>query len=229
MNPFPGRSRSKMSSITRANVRVNMKMAVKLRLPPIPNSNPTATIAKQEAKPSAHHTKNGIRYSTPRTTRLVCRSKTSLRGRNSGCRLGYTSSIRLAAGVAHDLNNVLSGLSSYPELMLMDVGKDDPLRRPLEIVKKSGERAAAIIQDLLMLARSGNAEHKSIDVGTLIADYLKSAPHLSLTRRYPETGVSLDLSKKPLYIRGSEIMIKKTLEYLVPYRTKFSLLRVAHI
>ena len=122
---------------------------------------------------------------------------------------------RLAAGVAHDLNNILSGLSSYPELMLMDVSRDDPLRRPLEIVKKSGERAAAIIQDMLMLARSGNVEPKPIDIERMVADYLESPSHHALTRRYPEVSVSSDLSKKPLSIRGSEIMIQKTLEYLI--------------
>ncbi len=36
----------------------------------------------------------------------------------------------LAGGVAHDLNNILGGLVSYPQLLLMDIPKDSPLREP---------------------------------------------------------------------------------------------------
>jgi PAS domain S-box-containing protein len=55
----------------------------------------------------------------------------------------------LAGGVAHDLNNILSGLVSYPELLLMDLPEESPLRGPIGTIEKSGRRAAAIVQDLL--------------------------------------------------------------------------------
>ncbi|MCP4343360.1 MAG: transporter substrate-binding domain-containing protein [Desulfobulbaceae bacterium] len=61
----------------------------------------------------------------------------------------------LAGGVAHDLNNILSGIVSYPDMLLLDRSPDDPMTRPLKTIKKSGERAAAIVQDLLTLARRG--------------------------------------------------------------------------
>ena len=61
----------------------------------------------------------------------------------------------LAGGVAHDLNNILSGIVSYPELLLMDLKDDSPLRQPILTIQKSGEKAAAIVQDLLTLARRG--------------------------------------------------------------------------
>jgi PAS domain S-box-containing protein len=51
----------------------------------------------------------------------------------------------LAGGVAHDLNNILSGIVSYPELILLDLPGDSPLREPIKTMKASGERAAAII------------------------------------------------------------------------------------
>lgn len=58
----------------------------------------------------------------------------------------------LAGGVAHDLNNILS-IVSYPDLLLMDLDAHSPMRAPLLAIKKSGERAAEIVQDLLTLAR----------------------------------------------------------------------------
>ena len=59
----------------------------------------------------------------------------------------------LAGGVAHDLNNVLSGIVSYPDLLLQNLHKGSPLRKPIETIKKSGDRAVAIVQDLLTVAR----------------------------------------------------------------------------
>jgi signal transduction histidine kinase len=59
----------------------------------------------------------------------------------------------LADGVAHDLNNVLSGIVSYPELILLDLPKDSKFRKPIETMQESGHRAAAIVQDLLTVAR----------------------------------------------------------------------------
>jgi len=59
----------------------------------------------------------------------------------------------LAGGVAHDLNNILAGLVSYPELLLLEMPEDSPLRNPILTIQKSGERAAVVVQDLLTLAR----------------------------------------------------------------------------
>lgn len=55
----------------------------------------------------------------------------------------------LAGGVAHDLNNVLSGIVSYPELLLLNLPDESELRKPIETIRTSGLRASAIVQDLL--------------------------------------------------------------------------------
>jgi signal transduction histidine kinase len=60
---------------------------------------------------------------------------------------------RLAGGVAHDLNNVLSGIVSYPDLLLFKLSPEDEMRGPLQSIRRAGLRAAAIVQDLLALAR----------------------------------------------------------------------------
>ena len=67
----------------------------------------------------------------------------------------------LAGGVAHDLNNILSGLVSYPELLLMEIPEDSPLVKPITTIQKSGDKAVAIVQDLLTLARRGGCRNRS--------------------------------------------------------------------
>jgi two-component system cell cycle sensor histidine kinase/response regulator CckA len=80
----------------------------------------------------------------------------------------------LAGGVAHDLNNILSGLVSYPDLIMMDLPEDSPLREPILTIKKSGERAAIIVQDLLTLARRGVAISEVVNLNAIISDQLQS-------------------------------------------------------
>ena len=80
----------------------------------------------------------------------------------------------LAGGVAHDLNNILSGVVSYPELLLLNMADDDPLRKPVLTIKKSGERAVAIVQDLLTLARRGVSVKEVVNLNLIIKEYLLS-------------------------------------------------------
>ena len=76
--------------------------------------------------------------------------------------------------MAHDLNNILSGIVSYPELLLMDLPESSGLRKPILTIKKSGEKAAAIVQDLLSLARREVASRKVVSLNSAVRDYLKS-------------------------------------------------------
>jgi two-component system cell cycle sensor histidine kinase/response regulator CckA len=62
---------------------------------------------------------------------------------------------KLAGGVAHDLNNVLGIVVGYAELAIDGVDKSIPLRRHLENIMSGGMKAAAIVDDLLTLARRG--------------------------------------------------------------------------
>jgi methyl-accepting chemotaxis protein len=61
----------------------------------------------------------------------------------------------LAGGVAHDLNNILSAIVTYPDLLLMQIPEESPMTQPLSTIRESGLKAGAIVQDLLTLARRG--------------------------------------------------------------------------
>lgn len=82
----------------------------------------------------------------------------------------------LAGGVAHDLNNILAGLVSYPELLLMQIPKDSKLRKPISTIQRAGEKAAGIVQDLLTLARRGVTTSEVLNLNQIISDSFKPSP-----------------------------------------------------
>lgn len=116
----------------------------------------------------------------------------------------------LAGGVAHDLNNILVGVVTYPDLLLLKIPPADPLRKYVEIIKNSGEKAAAIVRDLLTLARRGVAARELINLNSLIADYLRSPEFLRLINLNQRIRVETSLAMRPGLIEGSAIHLFKT-------------------
>jgi signal transduction histidine kinase len=121
----------------------------------------------------------------------------------------------LAGGVAHDLNNILSGIVSYPELLLLDLPQDSPLTQPILAIQESGQKAASIVQDLLTLARRGVAGTEVMNINHIIHDYLKSPEHEKLNSLHPEIQTKTDLETDPLNILGSPIHLFKTIMNLI--------------
>jgi len=121
----------------------------------------------------------------------------------------------LAGGVAHDLNNILSGLVSYPELLLMDLAEDSPLRQPILTIQESGQKAAAIVQDLLTLARRGVAVMEVMNLNQLIDQYINSPEHKKILEYHPRVNVKIILEPDLLNINGSPVHLSKTIMNLV--------------
>jgi PAS domain S-box-containing protein len=121
----------------------------------------------------------------------------------------------LAGGVAHDLNNIFSGLVSYPELLLMDLPQDSPLKKPLLTIKKSGEKAATIVQDLLTLARRGIAVTEVVSLNQVISEFIKSPESEKLQTFHPEVKIETSLDAKLLNVFGSPVHLTKTVMNLV--------------
>lgn len=121
----------------------------------------------------------------------------------------------LAGGVAHDLNNVLSGIVSYPDLLLMQLPKESHLRPPIETIKLTGQKAAAIVMDLLTLARRGVATNEIVNLNDVVLDYLKSPEYETLISFNERIKVETNLSKDLLNMLGSPFHLSKTLMNLV--------------
>ena len=121
----------------------------------------------------------------------------------------------LAGGVAHDLNNVLSGIVSYPDLLLMDLPDGSPLREPIETMKESGQKAAAIVQDLLTLARRGVKTLTPLNLNNIVSGYLSSPEHRKLLTYHPNTRVHTRFEAGLPNIQGSSHQLKKAVMNLV--------------
>ncbi|MBI5063414.1 MAG: response regulator, partial [Desulfatitalea sp.] len=116
---------------------------------------------------------------------------------------------------AHDLNNILGGLVGYPDVLLMGLPTESPLRKPLLSVKASGEKAAAIVQDMLTLARRGVDLRTAVNLNEIVDDYLKSAEHARIQQFHSSVRFETRLDPDLPNILGSEIHLSKTLMNLI--------------
>jgi two-component system, cell cycle sensor histidine kinase and response regulator CckA len=117
----------------------------------------------------------------------------------------------LAAGVAHDLNNILVGLVAYPDLLLLELPPDSPLRGKLSMIQRSGQKAADIVQDLLTLGRRGVSAQQVMNLNTVITEYLSSLEFQSVTREYPGVKLVCCLADDLLRVKGSRVHLTKVL------------------
>jgi PAS domain S-box-containing protein len=80
---------------------------------------------------------------------------------------------RLAGGVAHDYNNMLSVIIGYTELALDKVPPDDPLHDDLEEILTAGMRSTDITRQLLAFARQQTIAPKVLDLNGTVESMLK--------------------------------------------------------
>ena len=122
---------------------------------------------------------------------------------------------KVAAGVAHDLNNILSGIVTYPDLILLDMNHQDPLRGPIETIRESGMKAAAIVDDLLTLSRRGVPVSKSMDIRQITEVYLHSPEFRQLKANHSGITLNTRYGTTPMTIKGSPVHLFKVLMNLV--------------
>ncbi|MEJ2285485.1 MAG: ATP-binding protein, partial [Desulfobacterales bacterium] len=103
----------------------------------------------------------------------------------------------------------------YPELLLMDLPEDSPLRQPILTIKESGQKAAAIVQDLLTLARRGVSVREVMNLNQLVEAYLNSPEHQQILEYHPGVTVETSLQADLLNIMGSPVHLSKTIMNLV--------------
>jgi signal transduction histidine kinase/CheY-like chemotaxis protein len=122
---------------------------------------------------------------------------------------------KLAGGVAHDLNNTLGSIVGYPDLLLEELPLESPLRDDIVVIKKAGIKAAAIVNDLLTLARSGINATEIIDLNSIVLEYCSGSEFRQLKSLHRGIEVDLRIEKEPLAVHGSFFHLSKVVMNLV--------------
>jgi len=121
----------------------------------------------------------------------------------------------MAGGVAHDLNNVLGVLVGYSELMMLKIPKEDPLWQFADNIYHSGVKGAAIIQDLLTLARRGVNVSDVVNLNLVLSEYLTTPEFGKLRDDHPLVTFRTELHENLMNIKGSPVHLSKTVMNLV--------------
>ncbi|MEN6374805.1 MAG: PAS domain S-box protein [Smithella sp.] len=121
----------------------------------------------------------------------------------------------LAGGVAHDLNNVLGIIVGYSELLMINADMASSTKSQLEIIMKGGQRAAAIVDDMLTFARRGVSNRQIINLNRVIADTRQLPEFTKLFFCHSFVTFNVDIEPDLLNIYGSSIHLSKTLFNLI--------------
>ncbi len=117
----------------------------------------------------------------------------------------------MAGGVAHDINNILSGIINYPELLLLKLPADSPLRDYLSKIQESGQRAATVVADLLTITRGVATPKEVCDINEIVCQYLLSPQHENLMAQHPFVVCRTLLNSAPVYVCCSPVHVTKSL------------------
>jgi two-component system NtrC family sensor kinase len=97
----------------------------------------------------------------------------------------------LVAGVAHEVNNPLSSISAFAQLLLREDGLTPAQRESIEIIKSETLRASQVVKDLLAFARRREPQHELVDLNVVIARTLRLRGYQMTTNKIR---VNTDLS-----------------------------------
>ncbi|MCP3875106.1 MAG: PAS domain S-box protein, partial [Desulfobacteraceae bacterium] len=109
----------------------------------------------------------------------------------------------LAGGIAHDFNNILSPISGYTEMLLMDVKKDDPEKKQLEVILDCAKHAKELVSQILTFSKQKEYEYKIISAEEVIKE------SMSLLRSFLSATIKINIKieNKCGYILADPVQI----------------------
>jgi len=118
---------------------------------------------------------------------------------------------RLAGGVAHDLNNLLTPILGYGEMLLSDAAGNGTTEKPLQQIVNAGKRARDLVRQLLAFSRKQALQYKNFDMNALLSDFEK------LLRRTirEDVAIRMNLAESLPLIKGDVGQLEQVVMNLV--------------
>ena len=152
-----------------------------------------------------------IRDATDGIVGLVIGVRNLTEERKVADHLGRTEKLaaigELVAGVAHELNNPLTGISTFAQLLLEDKLQGEQFES-VSLIKREADRAIGVIRDLLLFARKTDARDVSVDVNTIVKHTVRLR---ALASRSSGIEVHLKLDESNPRVRGDEQKLQQVL------------------
>jgi PAS domain S-box-containing protein len=165
------------------------------------------------------YTLGGARYFTLNIRDLTERTRSENERKELELKLARSRKMEalglLAGGVAHDLNNILGGIVSLPDLLIHELPGDHEACAMLETIKESGTRAAAVVADLMTMARGVASAREVVLLNDVVQSYLLSGEYQALKTHHPGVAVKTHLDVDLFAIKASTVSVKQALINLV--------------
>jgi PAS domain S-box-containing protein len=113
----------------------------------------------------------------------------------------------LVAGVAHELNNPLTGISTFAQLLLEDNLQGEQFES-VSLIKREADRAIGVIRDLLLFARKADARDVPVDINTIVKHTVRLR---ALASRSGGIEVHMRLDESNPRTRGDEQKLQQVL------------------
>jgi len=119
---------------------------------------------------------------------------------------------RLAAGVAHEINNPMSGIMLYANLVQEELGLDHPLTSDLQTIINEAERCKVIVADLLEFSHQTTYEMEQVDLNDVVRKTLTILQHQPL---FQNIDLTLELNPELPPIYGNAIRLNQVVMNIV--------------
>jgi two-component system cell cycle sensor histidine kinase/response regulator CckA len=112
---------------------------------------------------------------------------------------------RLAGGVAHDFNNILTAMGGYAEFVIAGVAADDPVRADAEEIRNEVQRATALTRQLTSIARRRSVEPRTIDLNDVVGGMERVVGRLLGA----ETSLETVLARHPVLLEADRSQLEQ--------------------